>query len=334
MLLQTNSYIVPKDRRAEHGRLMRRFRQVLAKLGCDMFEVYEQVGQNWQGGEDNRRCVQIIRFRDRKHQASVQNAERNDPAAQALIAEFCDLVNFPYQQQQGYFATGFYNSVLPIAPTRVRGGAEGGDDTAEAEGEVTAPPPAMEPEAPVEPPAVAAAAAVAGAAAAAQPPAMDEIFVQAVRVEESAISPEVATVAPEVVEAEVQSEADLPAESQPVASDAAEPHEPSDEPLEYGEMGEELPEEVGAPLSEEELLGELGPLTEPHGAQPIAHPTDGHEEAAPPDYAAEDVAEGANHDTPAHDDDHDDNREPTDEGHRPSLFRRRPQGAPNPSQTD
>ena len=33
MLLQTNSYIVPKDKRAEHARLLRRFRAALAKNG-------------------------------------------------------------------------------------------------------------------------------------------------------------------------------------------------------------------------------------------------------------------------------------------------------------
>src|SRR5258706_1898121 len=115
MLLQTNSYFVPKEKRAEHARLMRRFRQALAKLGCDLFEVYEQVGANWTGAE-NGRYVQIMRFRDRKHQIAVQNAERSDPAAQALIAEFCELVNFQYQQQQGFFAVGFYNSMLPTAP--------------------------------------------------------------------------------------------------------------------------------------------------------------------------------------------------------------------------
>src|SRR5947209_264620 len=130
MLLQTNSYIVPKERRAEHARLMRRFRQLLGKLGCDMFEVYEQVAANWGAGEPNGRYVQIMRFRDRKHQAAVQNAERSDPAAQALMAEFCELVNFPYQQQQGFFAVGFYHSVLPAVPTRVPA-AE--DDEAAAE---------------------------------------------------------------------------------------------------------------------------------------------------------------------------------------------------------
>ena len=118
MLLQTNSYIVPKDKRAEHARLLRRFRASLAKLGCDSFEVYEQVGANWTTGEPTGRYVQIMRFRDRRHQLAVQAAERNDPGAQAIIAEFCQLINFPYQQQQGLFAIGFYNGVLPTAPSR------------------------------------------------------------------------------------------------------------------------------------------------------------------------------------------------------------------------
>src|SRR5689334_6866595 len=112
MLLQTNSYIVPKDKRAEHARLVRRFRQTLSRLGCDHFEAYEQVGANWGSGETTGRYVQIMRFRDRKHQLAVQAAERNDPTAQALIAEFCELINFPYQQQRGLFAVGFYGPVL------------------------------------------------------------------------------------------------------------------------------------------------------------------------------------------------------------------------------
>src|ERR1700744_4204852 len=118
MLLQTNSYIVPRDKRVEHSRLCRRFRQTLLRLGCDHFEVYEQVGSNWSNSESTGRYVQILRFVDRKHQLAVQAAERNDPTAQAVIAEFCDLINFPYQQQQGLFAVGFYTSVLPIAPRR------------------------------------------------------------------------------------------------------------------------------------------------------------------------------------------------------------------------
>src|SRR5688500_4385834 len=113
MLLQTNSYVVPKDKRAEHARLVRRFRQTLARLGCDHFEVYEQVGANWSGSEATGRYVHIMRFRDRKHQLAVQQAERTDPGAQALINEFCELINFPYQQQHGLFAVGFYTSALP-----------------------------------------------------------------------------------------------------------------------------------------------------------------------------------------------------------------------------
>jgi len=120
MLLQTNSYVVPKERRAEHARLLRRFRHTLARLGCHHFETYEQVGANWSTGETTGRFVQIMRFQDRKHQLAVQAAEKTDVAAQQLIQEFCDLINFPYQQQQGLFAVGFYTSVLPILPVRTQ----------------------------------------------------------------------------------------------------------------------------------------------------------------------------------------------------------------------
>jgi hypothetical protein len=115
MLLQTNSYIVPNDRRAEHERLVRRFKQVMGRLGCEMFEVYEQVGPNWSGNEATGRFVQIMRFRDRKHQLAVQAAERSDAGAQALIAEFCELINLPHQQQQSMFLTGYYRGV--VTPT-------------------------------------------------------------------------------------------------------------------------------------------------------------------------------------------------------------------------
>ena len=137
MLLQTNSYIVPKEKRAEHQRLVRRFRQTLGRLGCDHFEVYEQVGANWASGETTGRFVHIMRFRDRKHQLAVQAAERNDAAAQALINEFCELINFPYQQQQGLFAVGFYHSVLPVAATRAAA-TQSGEPTAVDEASVEA----------------------------------------------------------------------------------------------------------------------------------------------------------------------------------------------------
>src|SRR6185436_7924546 len=120
MLLQTNSYVVPKETRAEHARLVRKFRQTMARLGCDQFDVFEQVPPNWGAGESTGRFVQMMKFRDRRHQQAVQSAEQRDPSAQQLIAEFCELINFPYQQQQGLFAAGFYQSVLPVAPP-VRG---------------------------------------------------------------------------------------------------------------------------------------------------------------------------------------------------------------------
>jgi hypothetical protein len=134
MLLQTNSYVVPKEKRAEHARLVRKFRQTLARLGCDQFDVFEQVGPNWGGGETTGRFVQMMRFRDRKHQVAVQTAEKQDAAAQQLIQEFCDLINFGYQQQQGLFAVGYYQSVLPVAPMRMLP-VEGEQNLPPAEGE-------------------------------------------------------------------------------------------------------------------------------------------------------------------------------------------------------
>jgi hypothetical protein len=141
MLLQTNSYVVPKEKRNEHARLVQRFRQTLTRLGCDHFEVYEQTGANWQPVESagNVRFVQIMRFRDRRHQQQVQAAERTDPTAQALIREFCELINFPFQQQEGLFAVGFYNSVVVAvgsagAAPALPGAAADAGDAADAEG--------------------------------------------------------------------------------------------------------------------------------------------------------------------------------------------------------
>ncbi|MCC6240987.1 MAG: hypothetical protein IT448_11885 [Phycisphaerales bacterium] len=112
MLLQTNSYIVPREKREEHARLLRKFRQVLLRLGCEHFEVYEQVGTDWAPGDVTGRYVQMLWFKDRKHQQTVQAAEKSDKNAQSVIQEFCALINFPYQQQHGLFASGFYQGIL------------------------------------------------------------------------------------------------------------------------------------------------------------------------------------------------------------------------------
>ena len=113
MLLQTNSYLVPKDKRAEHARLVRRFRQLMQRYGCENFEVYEQIGADWNAAKVTGRFVQMMRFRDRQQHLDVQDAERRAPAAQELIEEFCQLLNIPYQREQGLFAVGFYQSALP-----------------------------------------------------------------------------------------------------------------------------------------------------------------------------------------------------------------------------
>lgn len=126
MLLQTNSYIVPREKRDSHARLMRQFRQTMLRLGCDQFEVYEQVEANWAMGEHSDRFVQLMRFRDRHHQRAVQMVEKQDTVAQQLISEFCEMIDFPQQQEQGSFVVGYYQSVLPIAPARPTDGDEKG----------------------------------------------------------------------------------------------------------------------------------------------------------------------------------------------------------------
>jgi len=130
MLLQTNSYIVPPEKRDEHAGLMKRFAQILRRLGCEQFDVIEQLGPNWSAG-DVGRCVQLMHFRDRNHQQQVQSAEASDAEAQALIAEFVELLDIGYQQEQGYFATGYYESILPGGNVSAHGGstAETGEAT-------------------------------------------------------------------------------------------------------------------------------------------------------------------------------------------------------------
>ena len=108
MLLQTNSYLVPKEKRTEHARLVKRFQALMAKLGCDDFQIYEQAGANWSTDAPAGRFVQILRFRDRDHQKSIRDAEAADAGAQSLVREFCELINFGYQHERGLALTAFY----------------------------------------------------------------------------------------------------------------------------------------------------------------------------------------------------------------------------------
>jgi hypothetical protein len=111
MLLQTNSYLVPHEKRDEHTQLMRRFRQLMLQLGCDHFEVHEQVDANW-NQPGTGRFVQILRFHDRRHYRAVRAAEQQSALAQELIREFCMLVDLPGQQAQGSFTNQHYRQVL------------------------------------------------------------------------------------------------------------------------------------------------------------------------------------------------------------------------------
>lgn len=111
MLLQTNSYIVPKDKRTEHARLVKRFKQIMSRYGCDDFEVYEMAGPNW-STEVGGRFIQIMKFRDKEHQKQIQEAEQNDATAQELVRDFMEMINFSYQRNAGHATTAFYISLV------------------------------------------------------------------------------------------------------------------------------------------------------------------------------------------------------------------------------
>lgn len=108
MLMQTNAYNVPADRRDRHERLMRKFADAFRRIGAS-FEVYEQVGSTFNPADESTgRFVQVMRFRDRHHLHLVRQFEESDPTAQAMIAEFCELVDIASQQQRGAFLPGYY----------------------------------------------------------------------------------------------------------------------------------------------------------------------------------------------------------------------------------
>jgi hypothetical protein len=297
MLLQTNSYIVPADKRAEHARLLRRFRQVLSRLGCDSFEVYEQVGSNWNTAELSGRVVQIMRFRDRRHQLAVQQAERSDPVAQQIIADFCQLINFPYQQQQGLFAVGFYNSVLPVAPSRPQAGEAAAEAVAETQAEAAEVPPAED---------VAAAAAVEEMDAPQESIEPVEEFSDEPVAAEEVVADETEEIAPEeppevsadAAEAEpvmtVTAEADPGEAPQAVAESEDEPVAEPDDDVER--RAGPMPDESATLESEADDLAALldAHLDHPHdgpGAHGAVHPLDDSHHAAeePPGLEALDL---------------------------------------------
>ena len=69
MLLQTNSYVVPKDKRLEHAKLMRRFRQTLVRLGCVPARVVRNRLEDYEAAAQERAALADIA---RKTAASVQ----------------------------------------------------------------------------------------------------------------------------------------------------------------------------------------------------------------------------------------------------------------------
>ncbi len=118
MLLQTNSYLVPRDRMAAHDELMRRFAACFARLGVaeGAFELFRQTSAEYRPdtAAAAQRVTQILRFDDRKQQEAVHEAEAHDAEAAALVGELRKLVDLDEQAARGHFTSSYYASV-PLA---------------------------------------------------------------------------------------------------------------------------------------------------------------------------------------------------------------------------
>jgi hypothetical protein len=111
MLLQTNSYLVPRDRIRAHDDLMRRFRSCFSRLGLEtqQFEVLRETGPEFSTPRTSAvRHVQVVRFRDKDQYDLIHDAEAADPEAQELVAEFARLVELEAQQRRGHFVGTYY----------------------------------------------------------------------------------------------------------------------------------------------------------------------------------------------------------------------------------
>lgn len=113
MLLQTNAYSLPRDKKDQHARLVKRFEDCFRRLGAS-FEVYQQVDAGFkdQADQNSLRFVQLMKFKDEKHLASVRAAEVSDAACTQLIKDFCELIDYSGQVQSGLFLPGYYASVV------------------------------------------------------------------------------------------------------------------------------------------------------------------------------------------------------------------------------
>jgi hypothetical protein len=114
MLLQTNSYLVPNGRRAQHARLIQKFVACFERLGGDI-EVYEQTAPGFEPFARNTeafRFAHVMRFRDHEHQQAVATREAQDQEAVKLIAELVELVDLRRQRRDGRYIGNFYRQAI------------------------------------------------------------------------------------------------------------------------------------------------------------------------------------------------------------------------------
>ncbi|MEM7808642.1 MAG: hypothetical protein AAF561_11060 [Planctomycetota bacterium] len=116
MLLQTNSYLVPRHRLREHDDLMRQFVACFRRLGVadGAFEVFQSLDHEYRqhDNQPHQRITQILRFRDHDQQQAVHRAEASDPEAAELVEKLRRLVDLDEQAARKQFTSNYYGQII------------------------------------------------------------------------------------------------------------------------------------------------------------------------------------------------------------------------------
>lgn len=83
MYIETYAYKVPEDKIDQYLDIQRRTKEIYLRYGCIAYEVF-QTDDDW--------CLEISRFKDRKHYENVTRHVDLDPKIKTLWKEFCSIV--------------------------------------------------------------------------------------------------------------------------------------------------------------------------------------------------------------------------------------------------
>ena len=84
LLVETYAYKVPRIMADRYLDIQRRTKDVYLRYGCIDYEVFKS---------DDDWCLEVCRFKDRKHYEDVMKSVDLDPEIELLWKEFCSIVD-------------------------------------------------------------------------------------------------------------------------------------------------------------------------------------------------------------------------------------------------